>query len=253
MKFKSMIVALMAGVLSVVMAGPALAHVTATPDEGAAGSFFTTYFKVGHGCEESPTTEVTMQIPDGVTNVAPEAIPGWSVETKIGELSEPVEVHGEEITEGVKEVTWTAQGEPLDAHQFLNFGLGMRLPDGDDGEVIYFPFVQSCEKGELAWVNIPDSLEEWGEIEEPAPYVVLTAAEGAHGGGSDEEMSDDAEGMSAMSEDDVRGIANEVLASSKGDAGSDSDTGVLLGGIGLGLGLIALIVAALAFRKSATR
>ena len=44
---------------------PASAHVTITPSTTAAGAFAVLEVSVGHGCEGSPTTEITIQMPAG--------------------------------------------------------------------------------------------------------------------------------------------------------------------------------------------
>lgn len=237
-----------------VFAAPAMAHVTASPDVGSPGGSLRTAFKVGHGCGESPTHTVRVRIPAGVVGVTPEQIPGWEVSTTIGELEEPVELHGEEITEGVQEITWEATGEPLGAHHFLEFGVSMTLPESapDGQDALYFPIVQNCEEGNLRWVNIPPSVAEWGDTEDPAPYVTLGEAAGGHGG--EEAEDSDAESMATgdmVTEDDVRAITDEMLASAGVEGEDDSDLGVVLGGVGLGLGAIALIVALIAMRKRA--
>ena len=67
-----------AGALLVVSA--AAAHVIADPTEAAADASTMITFRVPHGCEESPTTSITIQIPGGVVSVVPEAVPGWEVE-----------------------------------------------------------------------------------------------------------------------------------------------------------------------------
>jgi uncharacterized protein YcnI len=231
------------GALLVLLPASATAHVTATPDEGAAGGFFTTYFKVGHGCDDSPTREVSIRIPAGVSSVGAEAKPGWTISTEEGELEEPIESEGETITEGVISVTWSADGEPLDPHQFTTFGLSMQLPDEAEEDVVYFPTVQTCEEGSIDWIAIPDSFEEWHEIDNPAPYVLLSTSGGGHDGTEEESEGE----TTAMNEEEVRGIVTQVVAAEEDDG---SGAGTVLGAIGLITGLLALVIAALAYRKT---
>ena len=90
--------------------------------------------------------------------------------------------------------------------------MSMSLPEGEAGEPLWFPFVQECPGGDSHdWIEIPESVEEWGDLEAPAPYVVLTAAEGDHG---DDEEADAEEtaangGGGAMTEEQIRTIAAE--------------------------------------------
>ena len=107
--------------------------------------------------------------------MAPQAVPGWEVETVEGKLAQPVDLFGETVTEGVKQVTWT--GGPLDPHQFTDFGISMKLPN-TPGETLWFPVVQRCEGGKVTrWITIPVAGQE--EPDTPAPGVELTAAAGA--------------------------------------------------------------------------
>jgi uncharacterized protein YcnI len=179
-------VLLLASVAALVAAPVAAAHVTANPSTGAAGSFAMIAFRVPHGCEESPTTSLTIQIPAGVVSVSPQAVPGWTVTTKEGTLPEPVESEEETITEGVTEVTWS--GGSLSPHQFTDFGLSLKLPDTPD-ETVYFPAIQRCKQGVTRWIEIP--VEGQPEPDAPAPGVELTASTGdEHGAGTDAEAAE---------------------------------------------------------------
>jgi uncharacterized protein YcnI len=206
-------VALSAMACLALLAAPAAAHVTANPSQGPSGSYFFTEFSVGHGCDGSPTTAVSVQIPPGVVSVTPEVEPGWEIETVTGPYDEPVELHGEEITEGVVEVTWT--GGPLPDERLTRFGLSMKLPEGDPGETLYFPVVQQCSDGETRWIQIP---EEGGEEpDEPAPGIVLTAASGGHG---DEAADADGEDSADAEPAANAGAAGDEAAA---DAGAADD------------------------------
>lgn len=188
-------------VASAALALPAQAHVTANPNEGPAGGFFKTSFRVGHGCEGEPTTAVRIRIPEGVVSVKPQVVPGWEIELTEGPIA-PYDNHGETVTEGVTEVAWV--GGSLPDEHMQEFGLSMRLPESD-AEALYFPVVQECPGGGAhRWIEIPDSVDAWGDLDEPAPFVRLTAGGGGHGGGADDEASDpmDAEGTSASAPDD---------------------------------------------------
>jgi uncharacterized protein YcnI len=225
-----------AGSAAALVASPvALAHVTANPAEAPTDSFAMIAFRVPHGCDESPTTSLTIQIPPGVTSVAPQAVPGWEVSVVEGPLAEPVESHGETITEGVTEVTWT--GGPLDPHQFTDFGLSMKLPNAE-GETLHFPAVQTCEEGETRWIQLP--VEGEPEPEEPAPALLLTAATGGHGS---------AAGATA----DGTAVADGAAAAAAADDGDgmSDELALGLGAGGLAAGLVAL--GAVAMRRPRRR
>jgi uncharacterized protein YcnI len=179
------IVAAGALALALVPGATGMAHIVATPSQGAAGSFFQASFRVGHGCEESPTVAVRIQIPAGVSGVRAQAKPGWETELVTGTLPEPIESEGQTITEGVTEVIW--RGGPLSNDNYDDFGLTMRLPN-TPGETLHFRTIQDCEEGELAWIEIAAEGEE--EPEHPAPAIAITDAAG-DGHDSEEEAGDD--------------------------------------------------------------
>lgn len=172
---------LVAGLLTVVVAAPAVAHTTANPSTTAAGAYAVVDMRVPHGCDGAATTALTVRIPDGVTSVKPEQITGWDVETEIGPYDEPFENHGTIITEGVQVVTWTVQegADPLPDDLFRDFGLSVKLPD-TVGETLAFPSIQTCEDGtEAAWIETSDDPD--AELDMPAPLVTLTAGGDEHG------------------------------------------------------------------------
>lgn len=136
------------------LAAPALAHIDPDPTEAPAGSEQSVGFTVQHGCEGSATIELRMRLPDGVANATPEAPAGWT-----GSVDDNV-------------VTFT--GGPLADQIEETFRVRMILPLTPD-TAIYFPFVQRCEAGEIAWIDIPAD-GSGTELDEPAPAMTLTAA-----------------------------------------------------------------------------
>lgn len=235
---KKIIVAAAAALMAIAIAGPASAHVTANPSEAPAGGFFKTNFRVGHGCDGKPTTEVSVQLPGNVSSVHPQVVAGWDIETKIGELDEPIEQHGETITEGVREITWTATDDGLPDAYLQEFGVSMALPD-EPGEPLWFPFVQECPGGDsLEWIEIPDSVEEWGDLESPAPYVELTEGEESHGDDEAEAEETATNGGGAMTEEQIRTIAADE-ASDNTSSTLIALLGVVLGAIGVAFGITA--------------
>ena len=219
------LVAALAMLLAVVAAAPAAAHVTANPDQ-ASSEFFKTDFRVGHGCDGSPTTAVRVQIPEEAQNPKAQVVAGWDIETVTEELDEPIESGDEEITERVTEIAWT--GGELPDDQIQEFGLNMRIAD-EATDVIWFPFVQECEEGEHRWIEIPDSIDEWGALDEPAPYV---------------ELVDDSEPAADQTADDGD---DEALVASVDPAAGGPDA-LTIGA--LAAGLLGLILGATAFIRA---
>jgi periplasmic copper chaperone A len=191
-----------ASVLAVALALPAAAqaHVTLQPDSVPAGGFTRLDVRVPNERDDAATSKVEVRFPEGFVFVSTEPVEGWTAEVKMGPLAEPIESHGEQITEQVSTVTWTANSPAaaIQPGQFRDFGLSVGLPeDGAEGDVLTFPASQTYDSGEVVrWIGAPDS-------EEPAAEVALTASEEEHGASSSDEESseeeDDDDGTSALS------------------------------------------------------
>ena len=92
-------------------------------------------------------------------------------------LETPIEgAHGEQITERVAEVVYTARTPVADGYRDV-FVLSLTAPD-TPGEMLYFPTIQTCEEGETAWIEIPAAGEDHDDLEAPAPGVAIVEAAG---------------------------------------------------------------------------
>jgi uncharacterized protein YcnI len=233
--------------LVVLGALPVFAHVTVNPGEASSG-FQTLTFQVPHGCEGSPTVSLTVQIPPGVASVKPQVKPGWEIVIEEGELAEPVEIHGETVTEGVIVVTW--EGGSLPDEFMDQFRLSVFI-SGEEGETVYFPVIQECAEGEHRWIQIPEEGESGHELPEPAPAVVLIAAGGGHGGGDDGDPASEAEEGAELSAQltelrtQVEALETTEGASNASAEGTDPlvVAALIVGGLGLVFGGAALAVA----------
>ena len=221
------------------LAAPASAHVTTTPSTTSAGAFTVATFSVPHGCEGSPTTKVEIQVPESVLSVTPTRNPFYAVEKTIQKLDEPVtDAHGNEVTERVASIVYTAD-TPLPDGERDTFELSFQVPDAE-GEVLAWPTIQTCQKGETDWTQVPADGQDAEELETPAPAFVITAAEG-DGHGEDataESASDEGEDVSASAE-------------SSADAADDADNGSsALAWAGLVAGLLGLAAGGLALART---
>ena len=153
-------------------------------------------FQVPHGCDGSGTKRIRVQVPPSVPSATPAVHPGWTTATKDAK-KDKVELHGETVTKGVGEIIWTAkEAGPLPDGRLDTFDVSLKLPKGKEGDEIFFPVVQECENGATRWVQIPKAGQTEEDLEEPAPAVVLTAAEGGHGAAAEEKV--DAEPVAAV-------------------------------------------------------
>ena len=163
--------------------GIAFAHVTLETREAKAGTGYKAVLKVPHGCDGSATLKVRAQIPEGVIAVKPMTKPGWQIETVKGSYGRSYPYyHGQQLSEGVKEIVWSGGKLPdefYDEFVFASF-LASDLPEGR----LYFPVTQECEKGEARWTEIPAQDQDAHALKSPAPAVVILAQHAGHGSGS---------------------------------------------------------------------
>jgi uncharacterized protein YcnI len=211
-----------AGTLAVLglAASPAWAHVSVAPSTTAAGAYTLLTFGVPHGCDHSATTKVKIQMPEEIFAVTPSVNPNWTVEKAMVALDKPVtDAHGAQITERVDAVVYTAK-TPLPADLRDAFVLSLQIPTDAVDKTLIFPTVQICEKGETAWVQVPDAGQDPHSLDYPAPSFTVTAAADEHGApeasqSPEPEASETpvAESTNAKASDDSKGLAVAGLVS----------------------------------------
>ena len=160
-------------VAALALAPAAAAHVTVHPPEAPAGGFTRLDVRVPNERDNASTTKVVVQMPPGFLSVSTEPVPGWDAELTMRQLDEPVEQFGEQVTEEVGRITFTADGEAsaIKPGQFQDFGLSLAVPERRPSSMLTFKALQTYSNGEVVrWIGPPDS-------EEPAPQVELTPAE----------------------------------------------------------------------------
>jgi periplasmic copper chaperone A len=151
--------------------GQALAHVTLLERTVVQGTYFRAAFKVGHGCEGSPTTQIVVDLPEGVVGAKPMPKAGWEVRTDIQRLAVPYDAHGKTITERVARVSWT--GGSLPDAQYDEFVMQVQVLAGPGP--IWFAVNQVCEKGNNPWTEIPASGTSTQGIPFPAALLEVVA------------------------------------------------------------------------------
>ncbi len=220
--------------LTLAVVAPAGAHVGATVTDASAGAFTVATFSVPHGCEDSPTTEIEIQVPESVLSVTPTRNPYYDLETTITQLDEPTtDAHGNEVTERTSSITYTAT-TPLPDGQRDTFELSFQVPDAA-GEVLAFPTIQTCEKGRTDWVEVAADGQDAEALEHPAPsFEILPASGDGHGGEA-------AAAEPAVEADD-----------GQEDSQDDEDGSAALGWAGLAAGLLGLVAGGLALARTRT-
>jgi periplasmic copper chaperone A len=190
------------GVLA--LAPAAAAHVTLQPETAPAGGFTRLDVRVPNERDNAGTTKVEVQFPPGFLSVSTEPVPGWDIEVGMRDLDQPVEQFGEQVTEEVDTVTFTASGDAaIQPGEFQDFGLSLAVPDRRPGSMLTFKALQTYSNGEVVrWIGPPDS-------EEPAPQVELTAAEGEEAAA--EPAAQQAPAADGGEDDDGNGLAIAAL------------------------------------------
>ena len=221
---------ILAALAAVLVAAPAAAHVTVQPATQPAASFTRIDVRVPNERDDEGTVKVDVEFPDGIAFASYEPVAGWDVKVTTEKATTPIDVHGEEITEQVKQITWTGDGKDgiIPPGAFQDFGVSLRTPDAE-GETLTFPALQTYEGGDVVrWIGSADS-------EEPAPTVTLTAAEEEHGA---EPTAED------EPEDTEHAEAPDVTVNDDDDDDGGSDglaiAALVVGGLGLLTGGVAL-------------
>jgi hypothetical protein len=137
-------------------AAPALAHVSLAEPNAAPSSRYVAHFRVGHGCDGKPTTALTVALPPSVTQVTPEAPPGWNVAI---------------VREGARTTAITWKGGTLPADKPGVFTATMMLPA--TGAQLAFPATQMCGTAEEDWNEMPTA---GAALKHPVPLLTLAAA-----------------------------------------------------------------------------
>jgi uncharacterized protein YcnI len=170
---------LLAVVLTSLFSESILAHATLEVRDAVVGAPYKATIKIGHGCDGAATTRLQVKIPAGVIGVKPMPKPGWSIATVKSDYGRSYNFyHGAKITAGVTEITWsdgTLADEYHDEFVFSAFIADSVSP----GSTIYFPVVQTCEKGEHRWVEIPAAGQDAHALKSPAPALKIIAAKAA--------------------------------------------------------------------------
>lgn len=214
--------------------GTAAAHVSADPEEAEKGGTAQFAFRVPNERDDASTVRVKVSLPEDqpLSSVRTAPVPGWHAELEEVRLPEPVEVAGSQVTEAVRSITWTAnEGAGIRPDQFQEFRVSLgTLPTDTDQLVL--PTAQAYDSGEV--VNWDTPQEEGGpEPEHPAPALQLTEGDDQHGHshGSDQAAPTPPDGEQAAEQ----AATDDTTARALGGAG------LLVGALGLGIGLGALL------------
>jgi uncharacterized protein YcnI len=224
-----------AAVALLALAPLAAAHVTVNPGEAPKGGFAALAFRVPNERPDSGTVSVEVNLPEDhpIANVSVRPTPGWEYTVERRTLDEPIDNHGEQITEVVSKVTWT--GGTINPGEFQEFEVSVG-PLPEDADQILFPSIQTYASGEVVrWIDEPT--DDGEEPERPAPLLTLVDAEDEH----DDASAGGDEGGDAANGESASGLTVENTASQ-----DDVDTANTLGVVGIVVGALGLIAAGFA-------
>jgi len=204
-----------AGILTVLTAAPALAHVETAPGAVPEAKIATVIFRVPNELPDAGTVSVRLDLPQDypVPIVRARSTAGWTAAIVKAKLDKPVQSGNVTLTEAYRTVTWTAApGTRIGPGEFGEFAVTLGpMPEGTDTFIVNA--VQTYDDGTVVNWNQPP-VEGEPEPENPAPTLTLTA-----------KATDD-----------------EPAAARPAPAASD-DTALWVGGAGLALGALALGIA----------
>ncbi len=161
--------------LALTVPAAAAAHVTLQPPQVPADSYAVLDVRVPNETDDTNTTKVDVQFPEGFLSASTQPVPGWRARVITATLADPVKQHGEQITERVDRVVFTATGAGVAPGEFQDFPLSLKLPAAKAGTLLSFKALQTYSDGQVVrWIGSPDA-------DRPAPLVTLTAAQGEHG------------------------------------------------------------------------
>ncbi|HEX5407027.1 MAG TPA: YcnI family protein [Pseudonocardiaceae bacterium] len=202
--------------------GTASAHVVATPNTATQGATVEIAFQVPNEEASADTTklEVTFPAAHPIASVVAKSLPGWHVQVDKVKLAKPLMSPDGTVDEVVSKITWT--GGEIAPNSFQDFTvLAGPLPTNTDRLV--FKAIQTYSNGDVVrWIDVPTPGV--AAPEHPAPTVTL------------------------LSDDPLLRSASTALASPDEPSGSPTDYPV--GVIGVLVGLVACVLAAIALRRT---
>ena len=142
------------------------AHVTIHPNALPAGGFTVISVRVPTEEANASTKKVDVQIPPGILFLSTAPQPGWKAKITYRKLAKPVTVFGEEHTQEVGRVVWTATGAGIRPGEFLEFPMSLSVP-ATKGRVLTFKALQTYSSGKIVrWIDAPSA-------DLPAPQVMI--------------------------------------------------------------------------------
>lgn len=154
-------------------ASAAFGHIALSEPAVLANTSYRAAFRVGHGCDGSPTTAIKVLIPAGFQGAKPMPRAGWVLAVREEKLAKPYKSHGKDVMQDVVEVTWTASSieNALPDAWYDEFVLRGGLPP--QAGPMWFKVLQTCEKGSNNWAEVPASGTSTKGLKAPAALLEI--------------------------------------------------------------------------------
>ncbi|MFJ4680657.1 YcnI family protein [Kitasatospora sp. NPDC088783] len=212
---------------------PAFAHVTVQPGSVQQGGYSAVAFRVPNESDTASTVKVEVNLPldHPMASVRTQPVPGWTAVLEKSKLDKPLDSHGQQITEAVSKITWTAnEGTKIAPGQYQDFAVSLgALPT--DADTLVFKALQTYDNGDVVrWIE--EAKDGQPEPSKPAPALKLTKAAGATAAAADQHSADSTGQQEAAS----------------GAKSSDS-TARTLGVVGIVVGVVGAALGAAGLRR----
>lgn len=199
----------------------ASAHVHVNPGTASAGASSTLTFDFSHGCDDSPTTALVIDIPEGVGNAKPVVQGGWTITREVGDDGVPTQI------------TFTAD-TPVENDFKAAVSIDALFDESTADTSVAFPVTQVCVEGETAWTQVAEEGQDPHDLESPAP-VVEVGPVAEEGDGHDHAAGDD-----HASPDEA--AADAEAASASTDGGDPVARWLAAGGLVAGLAALVVVL-----------
>ena len=221
-------------------AGIASAHVTVNPNTAVAGSYTKLTFRVPNESAKASTIKVTVNFPTDhpFASVSIKKEPGWTAKATTSKLSTPVsDDDNATITQAVSSITWTADASgKIALGEFAEFDVSVgpvpKVPS------VAFEAIQTYDDGSVVTWDQPTPAS-GVEPEYPAPVLTISAA----AAGDDAHTTTAAAATSGSVASPTATVSAAPVSASTSDS-----TARVLAVVGILVGALGLLAAALALR-----
>ena len=142
-----------------------------------AGTAFKADMMVTHGCGDSPTIRLVVDVPEEVLAITPRIKPGWTIETVESDLAKSRIVFGREVTTYTSQIIWS--GGSLSSDYFDVFSFIVIPPS--EATTLYFPARQICVERTDSYTAIPDPAKPDQQLSGLAPSLTVVESDDGRG------------------------------------------------------------------------